>query len=99
MDIDGIETFLAIARFGSFTGAAQRLHRSQPAISRRLDIVEHKPGAPLFERLRAGDAHHDTNCRNSPPQRLPRRRRQGIADDADARRVRLTRGAPGPKPG
>ena len=54
MDIDGIETFLAIARFGSFTGAAQRLHRSQPAINRRRDIVEHKPGAPLFERLRAG---------------------------------------------
>jgi DNA-binding transcriptional LysR family regulator len=52
MDIDGIETFLAIAEVGSFTGAARRLHRSQPAISRRLEIVEHELGAPLFERLR-----------------------------------------------
>jgi DNA-binding transcriptional LysR family regulator len=52
MDIDGVETFLAIAELGSFTRAAQRLHRSQPAISRRLEIVEHELGAPLFERLR-----------------------------------------------
>ncbi|HTI83529.1 MAG TPA: LysR family transcriptional regulator [Acetobacteraceae bacterium] len=52
MDFDGVETFLAIAELGSFTGAARRLHRSQPAISRRLEIVEHELGAPLFERLR-----------------------------------------------
>ena len=52
MDIDGIETFLVIAELGSFTRAARRLHRSQPAISRRLEIVEHELGAPLFERLR-----------------------------------------------
>jgi DNA-binding transcriptional LysR family regulator len=52
MDIDGIETFLAIAELGSFTRAARRLHRSQPAISRRVEIVEHELGAPLFERLR-----------------------------------------------
>ena len=52
MDIDGVETFLAIAELGSFTGAARHLHRSQPAISRRLEIVEHDLGAPLFERLR-----------------------------------------------
>jgi DNA-binding transcriptional LysR family regulator len=52
MDTDGIQTFLAIAELGSFTRAAQRLHRSQPAISRRLDILEHELGAPLFERMR-----------------------------------------------
>lgn len=52
MDIDGIETFVAIAELGSFTRAARRRHRSQPAISRRLEIVEHELGAPLFERLR-----------------------------------------------
>jgi DNA-binding transcriptional LysR family regulator len=52
MDIDEIQTFLAIAELGSFTRSAQRLHRSQPAISRRLDILEHELGAPLFERLR-----------------------------------------------
>jgi DNA-binding transcriptional LysR family regulator len=52
MDTAEIQTFLAIAELGSFTRAAQRLHRSQPAISRRLDILEHELGAPLFERLR-----------------------------------------------
>ncbi len=52
MDIDEMQTFLAIAELGSFTRAAQRLHRSQPAISRRLEILEHELGAPLFERLR-----------------------------------------------
>jgi DNA-binding transcriptional LysR family regulator len=52
MDIDGIETFLAIAELGGFTRAAGRLHRSQPAISRRLSLLEDELGAPLFERLR-----------------------------------------------
>ena len=56
MDIAGVETFLAIAELGSFTRAARQLHRSQPAISRRLEIIEHELGAPLFERLR-GRAH------------------------------------------
>ena len=52
MDIDGIQTFLAIAELGGFTRAGRRLHRSQPAISRRLGILEHELGAPMFERLR-----------------------------------------------
>src|SRR5215472_10908820 len=52
MDIDEIRTFLAIAELGSFTRAARRLYRSQPAISRRLGLLEQELGAPLFERLR-----------------------------------------------
>ncbi len=52
MEIEEIRTFLAIAELGGFTRAGQRLHRSQPAISRRLGILEHELGAPLFERLR-----------------------------------------------
>ncbi|HXP77430.1 MAG TPA: LysR family transcriptional regulator [Stellaceae bacterium] len=52
MDIEGIRTFLAIAELGGFTRAGRRLHRSQPAISRRLGILEHELGAPMFERLR-----------------------------------------------
>ena len=52
MDIDGIRTFVAIAELGGFTRAATRLHRSQPAISRRLGLLEHELGAPLFERIR-----------------------------------------------
>jgi DNA-binding transcriptional LysR family regulator len=52
MEIDEIRTFLAIAETGGFSRAAQRLHRSQPAISRRIGLLEQELGAPLFERLR-----------------------------------------------
>jgi DNA-binding transcriptional LysR family regulator len=52
MDIEGIQTFLVIVELGSFTRAGQRMHRSQPAVSRRLGILEHELGAPMFERLR-----------------------------------------------
>lgn len=52
MDIDGLQTFVAIAELGGFTRAGTRLHRSQPAISRRLGLLEQELGAPLFERLR-----------------------------------------------
>jgi len=52
MDIDGLETFVAIAELGGFTRAGARLHRSQPAISRRLGLLEQELGAPLFDRLR-----------------------------------------------
>ena len=44
MDIDEISTFVAIAELGSFTHAAQRLHRTQPAISRRRRILEQELG-------------------------------------------------------
>jgi DNA-binding transcriptional LysR family regulator len=52
MDIDEIQAFVAIAELGGFTRAGRRLHRSQPAISRRLGILEHELGVPMFERLR-----------------------------------------------
>src|SRR5215467_12105855 len=52
MDIDEIRTFLAIAELGGFSRAGQRLHRSQPAISRRIGLLEQELGAPLFERIR-----------------------------------------------
>lgn len=52
MDIGEIQTFVAIAELGGFTRAGARLHRSQPAISRRLGLLERELGAPLFERIR-----------------------------------------------
>ena len=54
MNIDEIQTFLAIAELGGFTQAGHRLHRSQPAISRRLALLEGELGAPMFERIRGG---------------------------------------------
>jgi DNA-binding transcriptional LysR family regulator len=52
MDIDQIRTFLAITETGGFRHAGQRLHRSQPAISRRLGLLENELGVPLFDRVR-----------------------------------------------
>jgi DNA-binding transcriptional LysR family regulator len=52
--IDEIETFVSIARRGGFARAAESLHRSQPAISRRVEMLEQQLGAPLFERVRGG---------------------------------------------
>ena len=54
MDIDGIRTFLSIAQLGGFTRAAGQLHRSQPAISRRVGLIEQELGSPLLERVRGG---------------------------------------------
>jgi DNA-binding transcriptional LysR family regulator len=52
MDFEEIRTFTTIAALGSFTATGQRLHRSQPAISRRLALLEQELGAPLLERIR-----------------------------------------------
>ncbi|MGI5125699.1 LysR family transcriptional regulator [Pseudonocardia sp. CA-107938] len=50
MTFDEVETFVCIAEVGGFTEAARRLHRSQPAVSRRIHELEHRLGAPLFDR-------------------------------------------------
>jgi DNA-binding transcriptional LysR family regulator len=52
MDLEEVRTFLTIAETGGFTRAGQRLHRSQPAISRRLDQLELELDAKLFDRIR-----------------------------------------------
>src|SRR5262245_60809728 len=54
MDVDSIRTFLSITQLGGFTRAARQLHRSQPAMSRRIDLMEQELGAPLLERVRGG---------------------------------------------
>lgn len=54
MDLDALRTFVAIARLGTFSRAAEALHRSQPAISRRIELLEHELKTTLFERLRGG---------------------------------------------
>ena len=56
MDTESLRTFLAIHRAGGFTRASRALHRSQPALSRRIALLEHEVGAPLFERAAGGAA-------------------------------------------
>src|SRR5438445_10672945 len=54
MELTEIAAFIAIKRTGGFTRAAELLHISQPAISRRIELLERELGAPLFERLSSG---------------------------------------------
>jgi DNA-binding transcriptional LysR family regulator len=50
MTFDELAAFVSIASDGGFTSASRKLHRSQPAISRRIRQLEHSVGAALFER-------------------------------------------------
>src|SRR4051794_3320156 len=54
MDSDDLRTFLAISQNGGFSRAAETLNRSQPAISRRIALLEAELGAALFERAAGG---------------------------------------------
>jgi DNA-binding transcriptional LysR family regulator len=51
MEIDQVEAFVAIVQTGGFSSAAQTLHLSQPANSRRISLLEQELGTTLFERL------------------------------------------------
>jgi DNA-binding transcriptional LysR family regulator len=50
MDLLHLEHFLAVVDEGTFTRAAQRLNRTQPAISHSVRRLEEEVGAPLFLR-------------------------------------------------
>jgi DNA-binding transcriptional LysR family regulator len=49
-DLPDLQAFTAVARLGSFRAAAQSLHLSQPALSRRIDKLEEALGLKLLER-------------------------------------------------
>jgi LysR family transcriptional regulator, low CO2-responsive transcriptional regulator len=50
MDFDQLETFLEVARLSSFSRAAERRFRTQPAISSQIRALEEEVGARLFDR-------------------------------------------------
>lgn len=54
MELDHVQAFLAIARSGGFARGSAALHLSQPATSRRIQLLETELGAPLFDRLGRG---------------------------------------------
>lgn len=51
MDIANLDTFIAIAECGSFSEAGERLHLTQPAVSKRIAGLEQQLGIRLFDRL------------------------------------------------
>ncbi|WP_028696246.1 LysR family transcriptional regulator [Pseudomonas cremoricolorata] len=51
MDLANLTAFIAIAESGSFSGAGERLHLTQPAISKRIAGLEQQLNVRLFDRL------------------------------------------------
>src|SRR5207245_2645550 len=49
MDFDQLETFLEVARLSSFSRAAEKRFRTQPAISSQIRALEEEVGAKLLE--------------------------------------------------
>ncbi|MCB2018428.1 MAG: LysR family transcriptional regulator [Hydrogenophaga sp.] len=54
MDLRDMRHFLAVAEEGNIGRAAQRLHMSQPPLTRHIQAIEEEVGAPLFIRTPKG---------------------------------------------
>jgi DNA-binding transcriptional LysR family regulator len=50
MDLSQLEVFLAVAREGRFSRAAEKLYRTQSAVSQSIHKLEEDIGEPLFDR-------------------------------------------------
>jgi len=50
MDLSQLEVFLAVAREGRFSRAAEKLYRTQSAVSQSIRKLEDETGEPLFDR-------------------------------------------------
>ncbi len=50
MDIQALTAFISVAQLKSFSLAAEQLHLTQPAISKRIKSLEEQLNSPLFDR-------------------------------------------------
>ena len=51
MDIQALQTFVAVAEQASISRAAESLHLTQPAVSKRIASLEGELATPLFDRI------------------------------------------------
>ena len=51
MDWAGLHAFVAVAEHGGFSAAAEQLHLTQPAVSKRIALLEDSLQSRLFDRL------------------------------------------------
>ncbi|PPU77646.1 MULTISPECIES: LysR family transcriptional regulator [Xanthomonas] len=81
MDLASLAAFVAIADSGSFSAAAESLHLTQPAVSKRIALLEAQLSARLFDRL-----GRQVVLTEAGQALLPRAQRV-LAELEDARRV------------
>src|SRR5579884_4087075 len=81
MDTQNLAAFLEVADSGSFSKAAERLHLSQPAVSKRIAALEAQLGRPLFDRVGRQVSLTDAGRTLRPYAR------QALQDIEDARRA------------
>jgi DNA-binding transcriptional LysR family regulator len=51
LDTQLLQAFAAVAEAGSFSGAAEQLHLTQPAVSKRIALLESQLDSSLFDRV------------------------------------------------
>ncbi len=79
MEMSHIEAFVTIAQVKNFSRAAMTLHLSQPAISRRIRLLEQELNVSLFERVHKGALLTEAGCRFLPyARRILAAARDGI---------------------
>jgi DNA-binding transcriptional LysR family regulator len=54
MEIYQLKTFVTVAKLAHLTRAAERLHLTQPAVSKQIKALEEELGVTLFERTPTG---------------------------------------------
>lgn len=81
MDTQQLDAFVAVAETASFSVAAERLHLTQPAVSKRVALLEQQLDCRLFDRI----ARH-TTLTEAGAALLPRARAilQSVADTRQA---------------
>ncbi len=82
VDSNSLKAFIAIVDQGSFSEAAETLHLTQPAISKRLAALESQLGSPLLER-----SHRRIRLTDAGARLLPHARR--ILDEVHNARLAL----------
>ncbi|MEJ2508700.1 MAG: LysR family transcriptional regulator, partial [Gammaproteobacteria bacterium] len=81
MDIASLQAFIAVAKTGSFSSAAEDLFLTQPAVSKRIAGLEDELGARLFDRI-----GRRTDLTEAGRALLPRAERV-VAELEDSRRA------------
>lgn len=51
MEFNWLHSFVTVARTGSFSGAAEQMYLTQPAVSKRIAALEQELGVALFDRI------------------------------------------------